>query len=86
MNKRHGASLDRIHPGMSRMTVRECEILALMSQGLDNKDIALKLCIDEISVRLHLRGVYLKLGTKNRAQAIQSSGMLANSNCRIDAR
>jgi pimeloyl-ACP methyl ester carboxylesterase/DNA-binding CsgD family transcriptional regulator len=52
------------------LTRREREILASLTQGLANKEIAHRLHISEKTVRNHLSSVYRKIGVRNRTQAI----------------
>ncbi len=52
------------------LTERESDVLEQLLEGLTNKEIGRALDIQEITVKLHLRGVYRKLGVKNRAQAV----------------
>ena len=54
------------------VTNREKEILALVLQGLANKDIGVQLCISEPTVKSHIQNIYKKLGVKNRIQLINS--------------
>jgi DNA-binding NarL/FixJ family response regulator len=50
------------------LTVRESEILALVAEGLKNNAIAERLFISPQTVRWHLRSLYAKLGTHDRAK------------------
>ncbi len=52
------------------LTERESDVLERLSEGLTNKEIGRALGVQEVTVKLHLRGVYRKLGVKNRAQAV----------------
>jgi pimeloyl-ACP methyl ester carboxylesterase/DNA-binding CsgD family transcriptional regulator len=52
------------------LSTREREVLALMSEGLSNTDIAERLSISEKTVRNHASNVFDKLGVWSRAQAI----------------
>ncbi len=52
------------------LTARERGILALLTQGLSNADIADRLGLSEKTVRNHLSGLFDKLGVWTRAQAI----------------
>ena len=66
--------------GHLSLTRREQQVLALLSQGFANKQITRRLTIEEVTVRLHLRGVFRKLGVHNRTQAVSSAtacGLLA---------
>lgn len=52
------------------LTLREKEILALLSKGALNKEIADKLFVREVTVKTHLNSIYRKLGVENRVQAV----------------
>jgi DNA-binding NarL/FixJ family response regulator len=52
------------------LSQREREILALVAQGLTNKEIAPKLDIGYDTVRAHLRRIYEKLHVRCRAEAV----------------
>jgi DNA-binding NarL/FixJ family response regulator len=51
-------------------TKREGEVLELIAQGYDNRQIARRLSISPKTVRNHVSHVYSKLQVRNRAQAI----------------
>ncbi|MFF4662088.1 response regulator [Streptomyces sp. NPDC001282] len=52
------------------LTGRELDILAQLSQGLGNRDIARALFISEATVKTHLGRIYDKLGVDTRAGAV----------------
>ena len=52
------------------LSPREREVLALLSEGLDNAAIGDRLAISEKTVRNHISNVYDKLGVWSRAQAV----------------
>ena len=52
------------------LTSREREVLALMTEGLSNAQIAERLSISEKTVRNHVSNLFDKLGVWTRAQAI----------------
>jgi DNA-binding CsgD family transcriptional regulator len=54
---------------MNSLTPREAAILDLLAEGLSNKDIGQRLCLDSNTVRSHLQHVYDKLCVENRTQA-----------------
>ena len=53
----------------SQPTDRELEILALVSEGLTNAQIAHRLRVSDNTVKFHLQNIYLKLGVRNRTEA-----------------
>lgn len=52
-----------------RLTPREEEVLALVSQGGRNKTIAHKMSLSEHTVKLHLHNAITKIGARNRTEA-----------------
>lgn len=52
------------------LTDRELEILRLISQGLNNSEIAQKLVLSPKTVRNHITNIFSKLQVADRAQAI----------------
>lgn len=56
--------------GFSDLTARECEVLELVTHGLDNAQIAAWLTLSEKTVRNHITGIFSKLAVDSRAQAI----------------
>ncbi|WAS87606.1 response regulator transcription factor [Corallococcus sp. NCRR] len=53
---------------LSRLTLREREVLGYVAAGADNLKIAAHLGITERTVKAHLTSIYRKLGPENRAQ------------------
>jgi len=53
---------------MNQLTDRQKECLALAAQGLDNQEIAEKLCIERDAVRQHLMNIYRVLGVTTGKQ------------------
>ena len=51
------------------LTDREQEVLSYLVNGDSNKEIANKLDLQVVTVKLHVRGICRKLGAKNRTQA-----------------
>jgi len=51
---------------IASLTTRERELIAIVSQGLRNKEIADRLFITEVTVRHHLTSIYGKLGVADR--------------------
>lgn len=57
-------------PIFPELTERELEILRLISQGLNNTEIAQKLVLSPKTVRNHITSIFGKLQVADRAQAI----------------
>lgn len=53
----------------SQLTAREKDVLALISRGLRNLDVAQQLSMAETTVASHIRSIYRKLGISSRAEA-----------------
>jgi len=54
--------------GLSR---REAEVLTALVKGISNRQIGSELGVEEVTVKLHLRRIYRKLGVSNRTQAVK---------------
>ena len=57
-------------PAFGSLTAREREVLALITEGLGNAEIAGRLSISEKTVRNHVSNLFDKLGVWTRAQAM----------------
>jgi DNA-binding NarL/FixJ family response regulator len=69
------------------LTQRETDILALLSEGRSNREIARALFLSEKTVKAHLAAVFRKLGVANRTQAAMaavSMGMGPGRRDRLD--
>jgi NarL family two-component system response regulator LiaR len=54
----------------TRVTVRELEVLELITRGLTNQEIADQLFLSVNSVKAHIRAAYRKVGVSTRPQAV----------------
>ena len=52
------------------LTPREAEVLRLMAQGLNNREIAGRLVITEATVKTHVNNIFSKADLRDRAQAV----------------
>jgi NarL family two-component system response regulator LiaR len=51
------------------LTEREHDVLRLVAQGCSNKEIALRLCVSDLTVRSHVSNILSKLHLASRTQA-----------------
>ena len=73
-NPRKFFSLAQVKPTLTThfdLTARESEILALLPEGLSNREVASLLFISEATVKTHLLSLYRKLEVNNRVRAIE---------------
>jgi ATP/maltotriose-dependent transcriptional regulator MalT len=73
-----GISSNLTHAGSDNsvltLSPREKEVLSLLAQGLSNREIGLALFISPVTVKVHVRHIFEKLGVKSRtAAAIRAS-------------
>ena len=59
-----------ILPSGERLTRRQQEVLTYLQKGLSNKQIAGRMNISEPTVKLHIHGLFHKLGAINRTQIV----------------
>jgi DNA-binding NarL/FixJ family response regulator len=57
-------------PGLSGLTDREREVMALVGQGLSNDEIAERLIMSTATARTHVSRAMVKLGARDRAQLV----------------
>ncbi|WP_095083843.1 response regulator [Mesorhizobium sophorae] len=60
---------DGIVDRLRQLTERQAEILRLVAEGLSNKEVALRLELQEKTVKHHMTGVLSKLNVRNRTEA-----------------
>ena len=65
---------DALNTPLSDLSRRELEVLALVAEGLTNRDIAERLVLSEHTVNRHVANILRKLGLTSRAAAASLAG------------
>jgi len=67
LSNAYGRSISSSSPA-SALTLRQRQIVELVSTGMSNRDIAAKLLITDATVRAHLNDIFKKLGLHDRVE------------------
>jgi DNA-binding NarL/FixJ family response regulator len=71
-DRRHSdiESINQTQASQPAFTFREQQVLLALSQGQTDNTIAMQLGLSHKTVQHHIRGLFRKLGTQNRTQAV----------------
>jgi FixJ family two-component response regulator len=65
-----------LHAGFNRLTPREKEVMALVVTGLMNKQVAAKLALSEITVKIHRGNLMRKMAAQSLADLVRMAEQL----------
>jgi DNA-binding NarL/FixJ family response regulator len=77
---RSGAAQRAAPASLEELTPRELEVFKLIARGMSNAEIAAELVVSETTVKTHVARVLMKLGVRDRVQAVvlaYESGVVA---------
>jgi DNA-binding NarL/FixJ family response regulator len=72
------AAINRVDPESAKdfaarmgLSPREVDVIGALVKGISNRQIGRELGVEEVTVKLHLRRIYKKIGVSNRTQAVK---------------
>jgi len=69
--KRKNAESAESFVAQTNISPREVDVLHALVKGISNRQIGEELGVEEVTIKLHLRRIYKKLGVANRTQAVK---------------
>ena len=77
---RSAPNRSEVPAGVDELTPRELEVFKLLARGFSNSEVAKELVVSETTVKTHVARVLMKLGVRDRVQAVvlaYESGLVA---------
>ena len=68
--ERIGNPATQIPPSYENLTPREIEVLAMLAEGLANREIADRLGVSDHTIKFHISSILDKLGASSRTEAV----------------
>jgi len=65
-----------VNKAIQLLTIREREVIQLLSMGFTYEKIAAQLKISHETVKMHLKNIYRKLKSKNKIEALKKVKMI----------
>ena len=69
-------AVSKLRPTFETLSPREQEVMALVASGLMNKQVAAKIGVAEITVKIHRGNVMKKMGAKSLADLVRMTDIL----------
>lgn len=76
VRRQSGQAAARLRADFDTLTPREQEVMALVTAGLMNKQIAAEIGVSEITVKVHRGNVTRKMGARSLADLVRMADML----------
>ncbi len=70
MVERVGSATTQIPTSYENLTPRENEVLAMLAEGLANREIADRLGVSDHTIKFHISSILDKLGASTRTEAV----------------
>jgi FixJ family two-component response regulator len=70
------ATLSKVRASFESLTPREQQVIALVTSGLMNKQVAAKLGVSEITVKVHRGNLMRKMGVRSLAELVRMADAL----------
>jgi FixJ family two-component response regulator len=76
LRRRHDAEMSDLRDQFEALSAREQEVMARVTKGLLNKQVAAELGLSEVTVKVHRRNLMKKLGARSLADLVRLADAL----------